>query len=334
MKAYISAVTDPKTISIVGTVPVLANLQTYARGQGLLVQEMFIRGKVHNPENACLVKDLCDLCDRTPQFQLPDARSLQAVVRSNTTGSALSEGPLTHEVVRVILASRCEWYTLLTEVAKDLDLSGRRSHLFATFGIGDCTPLSPFHKLQLQITKLDVVSFNRDNSSTKQDNSLGSEYTFPSDAIAIVGASCRLPGANNLEELWHLISSGKSRHEEVPTDRFNIHESFRASQDWKFAGKRKFYGNFIDGPGNYDHAFFRATRKRQSIWIHSKGSFLNSPTKPWNRVGISAHTSESREMLLDVSLAPALLSIWTTRMPTLRLRTRQPEQSEHFSVAE
>ena len=114
----------------------LSKLQSYAREQGLLVNEMYIRGKVHNPENADLAKELCGLCDRTRSFQLPSASALNAPVRSFT------EGSLTNEVVDVILASRCEYYTLLIELAKDLDLSGRRAHVVATFGIGaDPVPL-------------------------------------------------------------------------------------------------------------------------------------------------------------------------------------------------
>ena len=107
--------TDPKTISIVGSVSVLAQLQAYARSQGLLVQEMHIRGKVHNPENVDLAKELCSLCDRIESLQLPNARNLQTSVRSNRTGEQIMEGSLTHEVVNPILAGRCEWYTLLTE---------------------------------------------------------------------------------------------------------------------------------------------------------------------------------------------------------------------------
>ena len=239
----------------------LAELQSYAKNQGMLVQEMHIRGKVHNPENIDLARELCNLCDRTESLQLPSARSLQVPVRSNRTGKLLTEGSLTHEVVNTVLASRCEWYILLTELAKDLDLTGSRSHLFATFGIGDCVPLSPFHKLQLQITKLDVLSLINDSLPSVRIPSLEDHYSFPSDAVAVIGASCRLPGANTLDELWDLMSTGTSRHVEVPTDRFDLHSSFRASQDWKFAGKRKFYGNFIDGVENYDHAFFRTNPK-------------------------------------------------------------------------
>ena len=249
---------------MVGSVPVLAKVQAYARDQGLLVQEMHIRGKVHNPENVDLAEELCNLCDRTESLQLPDARSLQAPVRSNRNGESIRKGSLTHEVVNTILASRCEWYTLLTELAKDLDLTGRRSHLFATFGIGDCVPLSPFHKLQLQITKLDVLSFIGEHVSSAREPSLEDHYAFPKDAVAIIGASCRLPGANSLDDLWSLMSEGTSRHVEVPTKRFDLHGSFRASQDWKFAGKRKFYGNFIDRVEDFDHAFF-GTNPKEAI---------------------------------------------------------------------
>lgn len=253
--------TDPRTISIVGSVPVLAQLQTYALGQGFLVQEMHVRGKVHNLEQADLAKELCELSDRVPSLQLPSARSLQVPVRSNKTGQLLVEGSLTHEVIDAILASRCEWFTLLTELAKDLDLGGRRSHIIATFGIGDCIPLSPLHKLKLHVTKLDVLSFAKDNLTTVREGRPVADCTLPRDAIAIVGASCRLPGANNLDELWDLVSKGISKHKEVPGDRIETHGSFRASQDSGFAGKRKFYGNFIGNVGNFDHAFFNTNPK-------------------------------------------------------------------------
>ena len=218
---------------------------------------MHIRGKVHNPENSDLAKELCELADRTPCLQLPDTRSLQVSVRSNKTGQLLVQRSLTYEVVDTILASRCEWFVLLTELAKDLHLSGRRQHLIATFGIGDCIPLSPFHKLQLQITKLDVLSFVADNVRPVEQ----APYVFPPDAVAVVGASCRLPGANDLEELWDLISKGSSQHKELPVSRVNMHGSFRAMQDWKFAGKRKFFGNFIDDVDNFDNTFFKMNAK-------------------------------------------------------------------------
>ncbi|KAM0172578.1 hypothetical protein ACHAPF_007314 [Botrytis cinerea] len=261
---HISAVTDPKTISMVGSVPVLAKVQAYACEQGLLVQEMHLRGKVHNPENEDLSIELCGLCDKIDFLQLPPVSALQAPMRSNRTGHLFENESLSHEAVQTILASRCEWYTLLTELADDLEKSGRKSHVFATFGIGDCVPLAPFHKKQLRITKLDVLSAINKAVPSALKLQKDSHYAFPSDAVAVIGASCRLPGANNLEELWDLISKGTSVAKEVPNDRFDIHHSFRASQDWKFAGKRKFFGNFLENVEDFDHAFFR-TNPREAV---------------------------------------------------------------------
>ena len=93
------------------------------------------------------------------------------------------------------------------------------------FGIGDCVPLMPFHQTRLKVSKIDIHRTIREAEL--------SEYTFPEDAIAIVGAACRLPGANNLEELWDLMASGVSKAEEIRPDRIPLHASFRASQDAK-----------------------------------------------------------------------------------------------------
>ena len=78
---------------------------------------------------------------------------------------------------------------------------GTNEHKFATFGIGDCIPLSPFHKLQLQITKVDGQSLIAEEPHKDRTKRVKDGYYHPRDAIAIIGASCRLPGANSMEGL-------------------------------------------------------------------------------------------------------------------------------------
>ncbi|KAK6608712.1 Lovastatin diketide synthase LovF 12 [Botrytis cinerea] len=52
------------------------------------------------------------------------------------------------------------------------------------------------------------------------------------EPIAIVGISCRFPaGANSPEELWSLISQGKSAWSDVPEDRFNWKSFLHPSSD-------------------------------------------------------------------------------------------------------
>ena len=64
-----------------------------------------------------------------------------------------------------------------------------------------------------------------------------------------------------LSSIQDLIANGVSQHKELPTNRFNLHDSFRATQDRKFAEKRKFYGNFLDHVDSFDNAFFRTSAK-------------------------------------------------------------------------
>lgn len=221
-------------------------------------QAMHLRGKVHNPENADLARELCTLCDKHDSLRLPDASHLNAPLRSNKNGEKILQGSLTHEAIETILASCCQWYDLLNGVCKDLEMTETKTHLFAAFGIGDCIPLAPFHQAGLQITKLDILSFIRAlMPPVLPVSDFGPKYAYPTDAVAVVGMACRLPGANNIEELWDLISSGGSTVKPVPQDRVNIEHSFRALQDPKWAAKQKWWGNFISDIGCFDHSFFR-----------------------------------------------------------------------------
>nr|ATX68126.1 malonyl CoA-acyl carrier protein transacylase [Nostoc sp. UHCC 0450] len=60
--------------------------------------------------------------------------------------------------------------------------------------------------------------------------------------IAVVGMSCRFPGAKNLDEYWDLLSEGKNSIRPVPTDR-----------GWS---PTPFYAGLIDNISHFDPAFF------------------------------------------------------------------------------
>ncbi|PHH89660.1 hypothetical protein CDD83_5578 [Cordyceps sp. RAO-2017] len=254
---HVSAVTDPRSVSIVGPADQLDQLFRFASTQGLQVQKMDIRGKVHNPENAHIAAELAILCDETPGLRLPEASRLQVPVRSNRHGAKLTQGSLGKEIITTILASRCDWFALLGLVAEDLKQSQRSSHDFVLFGLADCVPMAPFLKQGLRATKTDAHTLIQRIREPRPQNLDGTGVSiFPDDAIAVIGASCRLPGASSLEELWNLLANGTDRHRELPKDRFDLHGSFRASQSGSFTRDRKFYGNFIEDVRRFDHAFF------------------------------------------------------------------------------
>lgn len=224
------------------------------------MQSMDIRGKTHNPENKELAQQLSTFCEGCELLRLPGKSHLQVPVRSNITGDAIAVESLTDELIKTILASRCEWYNVLSHVAADLKETGIGSHRLISFGIGDCVPLMPFNKAGLLVTKSDQsgpeskLKAPRLPSST--EDVTGNNIEYPTGAIAITGAACRLPGANNMDELWELISSGSDQHQEVTGERFKIQDTYRGNASGNFAQGRKFYGNFLDRVDRFDNAFF------------------------------------------------------------------------------
>ena len=222
---------------------------------------MHLQGKVHNPENARLAADLRSVCDQNEKLRLPTAATLRVPFRSNKTGKLLETGSLTHEVIDTVLVSKCEWYQLLTGVASDLERTGRKSHVVAGFGIGDVVSFLPFRRVGLTLSKLDVASFVEDYSPRRQSPKPSISHSFPPHAIAVVGVGGRFPGADNVEELWDLISAGRSKVRRVPEDRIDIAHNFRATQDAQWISKRDFYGNFIERVDCFDHAFFNLSSR-------------------------------------------------------------------------
>ncbi|KAL8919581.1 MAG: hypothetical protein Q9208_006698 [Pyrenodesmia sp. 3 TL-2023] len=270
--AYISAVTDPKTISIVGPAQVLKDIKAYSDAQGLLSQGVHIRGKVHNPENDGLADELDEFCNTRDDFRFPSASRLRVPLRSNVDGSRLVEGALTHQVIKTILSTCCNWYSLLQEVAADLERSGRKSHHLINFGIGDCLSPVPFHQRGLGMSKSEARCVINE-ADMKSGCAQPDAYMYPLKAVAVVGMACRYPGANNVEELWNLVSSGTSMVKELPQERIDTEKNFRISQGQPPVSRKKFFGNFIDRPDAFDHAFF-GINPREALYMDPQQRLL------------------------------------------------------------
>lgn len=259
---YISAITDMKTITISGPADIVAVLKSQASGRGLSMQLIHLGSKVHHAENAEIAKELINFAMESDDLRLPDASCLRADLRSNKTTNVINKGSLTMEIVDSILTSRCDWDGVMKAVSRSLQQTGRHSHRMITFGLADCVPHATFNHAGLQITMADMLSFVHESPSVPSE--ILNEYPYHPNAVAVIGMACRLPGANTIEELWDIISSGISKAEEVPRDRMDIHAGFRASQDAKWASKQKFYGNFISDIDAFDNTFFK-TSPREAL---------------------------------------------------------------------
>jgi acyl transferase domain-containing protein/acyl carrier protein len=255
---------------VVGPESDIVSLRNLASNQGLVTQRMHLSGKVHNPENTALAHHLKNVCTSQAEFQLPGATSLKASLRSNRTAQSLSQTSLTDEAIETVLASPCQWYDILIAMSKDLTKTTQTSHRIASFGLANCISVGVFEQAGLQIAKLDTFPAPRELPPPIVNVTPACPQLDP---IAVVGMACRLPGANNVEELWDLLAAGKSMAEEVPKGRVDIHKIFRASQDAKWASRQRFYGNFISDVEAFDNAFFR-TNPREAVMMDPQQRLL------------------------------------------------------------
>ena len=79
--------------------------------------------------------------------------------------------------------------------------------------------------------------------------------SIPSDAIAIVGMSGRFPESDTLDELWRLLETGTTTHQEIPLSSFDINDFYDPSRK-KHNALISRHGCFIKKPGDFHHRLF------------------------------------------------------------------------------
>lgn len=77
-----------------------------------------------------------------------------------------------------------------------------------------------------------------------------------SNAIAIIGMSCRVPGAQNIDQLWELLMEGRDMHREVPSERFDLESHYDPSGNTPNATLTK-WGCFDEHVSEFDLSLFR-----------------------------------------------------------------------------
>lgn len=237
----------------------MEDLYAYARGNKIATHPLHLEGRMHSSDNVDLVHELIACCEVNEALHLPRASSFKVGVRSNQSGTIVTQGTLNEEIIGAILEVPCDWYQIMTAAAEDLRQSQRTSHQIIQFGLSDSMPLSTYISADLKFAKFDAHSFANDLPTTQADVTTG--YKAPADAIAVVGMACRFPGANTTDEFWDLLASGRSMAQEVPKERIDIRGSFRATQDSKWVGRTKFFGNFVSDVDALDNAFFNINTK-------------------------------------------------------------------------
>ncbi len=217
-------------------------MQQKLRAEGIIATEVGLHGRFHWDHYRDDVESLKRFCDSNEKFQLPEASELVMPTRSNSGGDFITHGRLHHVALQSILVDQSQWFRTFSAV-RESSLSLKESCVIS-FGPERCVPPSILRGLSPQVIYMSDV----DQAIPLAHD----ERPYSENDIAVIGMSCKVAGADNLEEFWKLLCEGKSQHQEVPTARFGFDSPFRDADP-----KRKWFGNFINDHDKFDHKFFK-----------------------------------------------------------------------------
>lgn len=252
-QAYISVLKDTRDASITVPTSCVAALKHDLSGVRISAVDTGLGGRYHFAPLDYVVEPILQACSALGSTSFG---GLRAVVRSNEDGKVMDgsdPSALVRAALRCILATRCEWTSVMTPVAEALrSEEGRPAAFIQSFG-ADAVPLS---------VSRDVKVIKASEVTSKSQSPITEQPRYPAGAIAVVGMSCKFPGADSVDEFWQMLLDGQSAHEPVPPSRWNEDMSTRAglNKDKKKTSPRNF-GNFVRDIDAFDHKFFKKSAR-------------------------------------------------------------------------
>ncbi|KAI1427790.1 putative polyketide synthase [Xylaria sp. FL1777] len=247
---YASVEYDENLATVTTTASNIRALDHRLKKAGFISTELELYGRFHAECHQALMTPILEFCDLNPEFQLPDASETVSPTRSNTQGKLLTKGSLHHHALDSILTKTAEWHQTLAAARQSLIEEGS---LLVSFGFGRCVPPTHLRAISNQVVHLaEIEDCTGPASKDKR--------VIMNNDIAVVGMSCKVAGADNLEEFWDLLCTAKSQHQEVPQDRI----AFKKTAFRDVDKKRKWFANFIDGHDKFDHKFFKKSPRESA----------------------------------------------------------------------
>ncbi|OAA36871.1 methylorcinaldehyde synthase [Metarhizium rileyi] len=263
-QAYISVYYDENRVTVTTCADTISDLIRRLQAAGHSVSEIGLHGRFHFEGNRSIMDDLIAFCNVHDSFQFSKAStsetSLAIPTRSNDSDASLlkdSAGLHVH-ALRSILVEPPRWFDAFSAATAARE-DGNNTTQVVDFGPERSVPPSLASKIS-SLTAAGVSGAlrpERRSGRTSLDND-----------IAVIGMSCKVPGADNLDEFWELLVSGQSQHREIgvgsgPGDRFCFDDGpFRTASDSNM--KRKWFANLLDGHDQFDHRFFKKTARESA----------------------------------------------------------------------
>ncbi|PSN66473.1 ketoacyl-synt-domain-containing protein [Corynespora cassiicola Philippines] len=253
---------------------------------------MRLQGRFHDLEYASEVQTLVDFCNIHPEFCLPDVSELVSTTRHEPRG-CIKEGSLHQIALYAILVEHCNWEQTFASAYSGIP---RGTGSIITFGLEPCVPPS----YQRRVAPLLLQMSDIDSGKARFKLPSRSSSTSPSPTIttanknhvAVVGMSCRVPGAPTLPSFWTLLQTTTSQHAEIPPSRIPLTTPFRPVSD----PKRKWFANLLSDPDPhvFDHKFFGKSAREATFMDPQQKMMLQAAYQAVEQAGYFASGSDPR----------------------------------------
>lgn len=245
--SYISVISDSACVSVTLPTSQVEKVCQELISLGVIARVIEVHGRFHTAEHSSMARALKQFCGDHEEVQLPDAKILGSPFRSNIDAALVKDGPLHELVIDSMLLNQSKWYQAFQAATKEMKSDTQLRVL--TVGYVDLVPSSLVRQRSLRVEKLSEIEKVKPLQSPRMTLEKQAEQE---DAIAIVGMSCKFPGADSIDEFWQLIKNGTTMLDEVAASRFDT-KGLRRTAD----GKTPFWGCFVRDPDAFDHEFFK-----------------------------------------------------------------------------
>ncbi|KAL9084716.1 MAG: hypothetical protein Q9165_007964, partial [Trypethelium subeluteriae] len=300
-EAYISVLYDEARATVTTSQRTVPALLKAMKGAGITAAEVGLRGHFHSPnkEFLDLTNILVELCESIPELCFPDASQLALSTYTNDAvdGEPLGSGVgnLTEIVLRAILVQQSNWYNTFAAVQ-----ASRVNHdsTYVSFGPDRYVPPTLMRRLGprlMQFADLDEEMPQGLASVLDPEAHLLRERNMQpppmhEEAIAVVGMSIKVAGADDVNEFSQMLRTGESQHEEITSERLMMDTLYREGDK---DPKRKWYANFIRDVDSFDHKFFKRSPRESSTMDPQQRLFLQASYQAVEQAGYFTETTPS-----------------------------------------
>ncbi|KAL4957579.1 hypothetical protein BDW69DRAFT_180503 [Aspergillus filifer] len=255
--AYISVITDESNSTVTVPTECRDTISKTLESKGFTFRHVDLRGRFHHSRHTRSLEKLRHLVGSNPDFQYKTG-ALLAAVYSNIDGKPLRPESFQHTILESILIQQCGWYATVS--AAFADISQDENAEVIQFGLVDCIPSAIQRQSQVSVQKIAGVTGSSFQLYTQGSSGLLTGPFCLREPIAVIGMACKFPGADSLEEYWHLLAQGTSMCRTMPETRFSSTGQRRSPDELKL------WGNFISDIDAFDHRFFnKSSREATSM---------------------------------------------------------------------